>query len=353
MRTRSVILFLATFLAAFGLNAYSEEETAPSPQNAAEFYNKAFDMMAFIESEQILSPATTIIRQGWHKYGSPDLEKFLNENKECLAVFAKGLPIEKCDFTFGEPKVHLFSGISKWNKSVWNMSCLVLLTARRAEHNANLEMAVEMYLAELKFMEHVAQGRPTMDKIVALNCEGRTLQALQDCLKKHYIDRKALKKLAAGLEGHEKRHYPVQKILDDEKAYYLFVVQWVADQLVKDPSGEENDGSAYGKTLLQEARRCADEFYELGSKACASDSDESWEAATTMETELRKKGKAIREKVSEVKNFIDLARSGTIPAPELAEMMLGLYLSSPKGMMRSLMNNLNRLKELRAEVSIR
>jgi hypothetical protein len=342
MRPSHVILLLLLC----ALNAYADEE--PPDKNAAEYYTKAFEALQLPESEQTMGPATMIMMQGWANHGTPELERFIDRNEECLELFAKGVAVENCDFTFGEPKVMLFSGTSRWNRSVWNMTRLVVLAARRAEHRGDMEKAVEMYLAHLKFMDHVAQGRPTIDKIIALNCEGRTLLAIIDCLKKFELDKDSFKKLAMGLKAHEKRFYPVQRILDDEKDYYLFIVQWVVDRAleVKPEDGEDNSGTIkYGKALLEEAGRCSGEFYELGRKGCASDTKEGWAPVQAKEQELRKKGGTIRNGIRKVEDFVDLVRTEKYTAPELAEMMLGLYLSSPKGMMQSHTNNLKRLRQ--------
>jgi hypothetical protein len=140
-------------------------ENALTPSTAeerktADLYRRASELMTrstkevYIEDPRdknknnILSPEL-----GWN-YATPAAKKWLEENQESLELILKASTRESCAFlnpataTYGQ-------GIG--NFDFWNVSRLLLFSARKLESENKLDEAFKRYIASLRMGRHLAQ----------------------------------------------------------------------------------------------------------------------------------------------------------------------------------------------------
>ncbi len=359
MSKSSLALILLLLAAALALGACGKEDEpsdkvssqtkqtdqanpeAAAPQNAAVRYNKAFENMKFDQkTHPAAGPVMFIMNQGWDRHGTPELEQALEEDEDCFAEFRSGLDLESCDFTFGKEQFLYRNGDSARTRKIWNMTCLNLVKSRLAEYKGKALEAVEACLDEMKFMRHVAQGTPFVDKVTAFSLEERTLVALRNMLQKESLDEQSRTRLIAGLESLEKDRFPAAAIFEGEKKYYLFIVDETARRIAESrtPETEKDDPTGpFCEKLAAEARRIADHYYGLVSKADASRSEEDWKAVVDEIALMREGGREFRSKVRSTDDLVahvlsELESKGVDAATKAAQAILGIYSSDARGM---------------------
>lgn len=138
------------------------QETIPPEENAATYYNKAFELMKDLPSGDAKTRAFKIIEEGW-KEEDKGLEKLLKVNEPAFEEFRKGVTKEKCQFieeeiTFDTLVPHLAKGR--------NFSRLVILEARLCERNGDLEKAIGNCLDAIKLGHDLGKDRILLSKLV-------------------------------------------------------------------------------------------------------------------------------------------------------------------------------------------
>ncbi len=334
------------------------EPAVDASQNAAVHYHKVFELMKFdAKTHPAAGPVPLLMMMGWEEHGTPELEEVLDEDREAFAEFEKALKLERCDFTFGTPQFLYRNGDSARTKKIWSLTCLNLVKARYDEFKGRGLDAVEGCLNQLKFMEHVAQGRTFIDKVTALSLEERTFNTLRGMLKNDTLDKAARTRLISGLENLEKNRYPLSEIMEGEREYYLFIVDTVARKIAEDltPGTAEADQAAtFREKLIAGGRHAADHYYGLVSKAYASRSDEDWNAVAEEAKSMREGGREFRSTVRSTDDLLNYTRNelknkGVESAAATARQILGLYTSDAKGMLMTYEKLIRTMKDCKRE----
>lgn len=345
-----LVLFMILALCACGddtgtrqQNAAATRQQDAAAQNAAVHYNKAFELMKFNAYENPAGgPVKMLMMQGWERHGTPELLQAIKDDAECFAEFAKGLELDRCDFTFGEQQFLYRTGDRSKNRKIWSMTCLNLSKARYAEFQDRGIDAVEGCYDQMKFMRHIAQGKPFTDKVTAMSLEERTLFALRQMLERKTLDRAACARLVEVIEELEGNRFSDSEIMDGEKEYYLFIVETVADRLVEaeaaapEPVAEKRAGP-FGEKMVAEARRFANHYYELVAKARASKSETDWQAVDDEAAKMREGSRELRARLQSTDHMIayaseQMTSEGVDGATQVAYVFLGFYTSGAKGM---------------------
>ncbi|KPJ62663.1 MAG: hypothetical protein AMS15_03160 [Planctomycetes bacterium DG_23] len=140
----------------------SAQEAIPSEENAAIYYNQAFELMKDFSDEDAFTRGLKIIEQGW-KEEDKELEELLKANGPAFAEFAKGVAKEKCEFITGEITYDTFlPHLAKAR----NLARLVILEARLYERNGSLERALQNCLNVTKLAHDIGKDRVLVSKLV-------------------------------------------------------------------------------------------------------------------------------------------------------------------------------------------
>jgi len=135
----------ALIFAALTSPAWSQE-AIPAEENAATYYNKAFELMKDLPREDAKTRAFKIIEEGW-KEEDKELEELLKANEPAFEEFRKGVAKEKCQFIEGEITFDtLLPHLAKGR----NLARLLILEARLSERNGDLEKAIGNCLDAIK-----------------------------------------------------------------------------------------------------------------------------------------------------------------------------------------------------------
>lgn len=126
-------------------------------ENAANLYLKAGSMLTKLPEDFHIKVAM-LIKEGWLKVESKELEEIVAKNQEVINIFKQATKIKDCDFTFGKPIVQDFSAPSPYaTMEILALARLILIEAKLYEEGDKLDLALEDYLSILRLAKHLDQ----------------------------------------------------------------------------------------------------------------------------------------------------------------------------------------------------
>jgi hypothetical protein len=138
------------------------QELIPPEENAATYYNKAFELMKDFPDEETFTRGLRIIEQGW-KEEDKELEELLKANGPAFVEFRKGAAKEKCQFISGEITYEtLVPHLGKAR----TLARLVVLEARLFQRNGDLEKALANCLDAIELAHDLGKDRLVISKLV-------------------------------------------------------------------------------------------------------------------------------------------------------------------------------------------
>jgi hypothetical protein len=253
--------------------------------NAATYYNKAFELCTYSYQHPLNTKVTDIIKNGW-KVEDKELEELLKQNALAFTEFKRGLRLEKCDFTFGKEYKYLINRDIPNLLKVRNLSNLLLLNSRYYEKQKEFNRAVNVCLSCLEFAKYVSQDDSSVAKAIAIGIEKETCVPLRDYLTSGQISRRKSEKILAFLEDYEKEHFAAGELLEVEKDLFISNIQMLTDSFRQEAqkSSEFNEDArkaveGFEIEMMRQGKELADRYYGNFIKAAQTNKESDWEFA--------------------------------------------------------------------------
>lgn len=270
-----------------------------APDNAAVYYNKAFELMKNYPDE-IDKKILDVVQNGW-KGEDAELEKILAENEPAFKEFEKGLALEKCDFTLGKIYDNPYTQQGVNLLKARSVSSLAILRGRWYERQNNYNQAIKQYLSLLTFSQHISQDKLLVSLIVARAIENMTLRPLQQYLEQKEINIQLCKEILFFLENLEFKRSTLTEVMEKEKGDYL----WIGQNLVNDiqkkavQEGKSEKIEEFAKTISESFKEFAEIYYSPLILFAQTNSE-------TDKQNFEDKVKTLNKKLSSDTDFSDL-----------------------------------------------
>ena len=191
------------------------QETIPAEENAATYYNKAFELMKDWPSKDATTRMRKIIKEGW-KGEDKELEQFLKENQSAFEEFRKGVAKEKCKFIEGEITADTLIGHLA---NARNLARLLLLEARLYERNGDLDRAIGNCLDAMKLGYDLDREELMISALAGIAIRGISRSTFEDLIASENLTPEIAKKALKRLIELEKNAVPPADIIRGELAY--------------------------------------------------------------------------------------------------------------------------------------
>ena len=298
MRITPLILILLIFCAFSCSDSPPPEETpAPvkDPGNAALHYLKALDLMQVPKGFD------------WEKE-NPDADDILKGNKACIEEYDKGILLEQCDFDINGKHRYLFEKKEAPHRRIADLTRLILLKGRSLEKKAARADAVAAYLSLLTLSRHVSLEKSLASKSLALWIEGKAYADLRNCLTPAAGSKELCGKILSGLKSHEKKHFPAERIIEDEREIYLSSLRMLSDGVTAGDEfteEEKNKIEAFRHEFRDQGERLSERIHGMLEKAATTNKEEDWitvsaEIEKLKETVLAGEGRMSLEELNDI-----------------------------------------------------
>ena len=191
------------------------EETIPPEENAATYYNKAFELMRDWASNDVMMRARKIIKEGW-KEEDKKLEELLKANEPAFSEFREGVAKEKCQFIEGEIT---FDTLLPHLAKARNLSRLLILEARHYERNGYLDKAIGNCLDVMKLGYDLDCERIMITTLLGVAIRGISRSTFGDLIASENLTPQMGKKALKRLIELERNAVPPAYIIRGELAY--------------------------------------------------------------------------------------------------------------------------------------
>jgi predicted house-cleaning noncanonical NTP pyrophosphatase (MazG superfamily) len=268
--------------------------------NAAVYYNKAFDLLKYPDSQKLDNEINEIIKDGW-QHEHPEVIHLLRENNISLEAFRKGTELAHCDFESGHKGKYLFEkNIPAAN--AWRLCTIVLLMGRYHETQKEYEKAVDLYLASLKYAYHISQDNLSISKATAFVVENWTFKPIEDYLNHQVIEKRLCQKITAHLDGYIKKRSGVVKLIETQKEEAKSIPKMVGDVFLKKAVERYRHypevvakAAAFREAFILQAYKDIDYYYGNYIRAAMAHEEKHWEFAMVESEKLNKQVAAYLE----------------------------------------------------------
>jgi len=224
-------LLICVFLIASNTNLFAQERNIEdiTVENAAVYYLKAFELMHYPNSPEVIKKLRRVIKNGWQE--DKELEELLNQNEMCFKEFKKGVLLKKCDFNFGKkeglpPELEVVHGFK-----IIHLSELLLLKGRYLEKKENFDEAIDLYLSLLTFAFHISQDNSLLSQLIALRRKKDVYAILEDYLNSQKATKRNALKILNYLEDYDKQCVSIEQVLEKEKKKFISSLQMIVDNI--------------------------------------------------------------------------------------------------------------------------
>ena len=311
-RLRKIVLSLSVFcFLAEPLALYAQDVAAlkPDPKNAAWCYNRVFALIKYPDSKDLNNRISQVIQKGWQ---GPDkeLEAVLKDNEPAFKEFNKALRLKRCDFDFGRKYRYLIQKEIPTYSKIRSLYRLNLLRARYDESKGRADEALEVYMSNLIFADHIALDNAMMMRMISLVIEKETCSIFKDFLASAALSKKKYLKVYDFLQEDERVRFKPEELIEMEKNAFLSLMSMMVDTYIEDSNSQSNAAAggedkakviALGEEAKKQAEQLADMYYGNFSKAIRTNDPQDWDFAVN---ELNSLIKQAQPKVEDLSGFV-------------------------------------------------
>lgn len=272
-----------------------------------------------VNSELFKRIATVAEETGWQGEDK-ELEEILQQNEQSLAEFKKGLPFEKCDFTFGKEYKYPFEKPIPNLLKTRILSSIVVLNGRWHEQNSEFDKAVEEYLSLLTFSQHFSQDNNLVPIMMTLVIARIPYAPIWNYLNSGKQSKNNVLKILKSLSDYKKKRLLLLKYAyESEKGIFISTTQIFIDNDLDtinhlDTLGDEEkdffkrmfnlEGAdetkeSFKSEVLKQVNELTDRYYGNLIKATETNNENDWKFAEKEEFIL----------ANEVKTFFETERN--------------------------------------------
>jgi hypothetical protein len=340
----------------------------PDLKNAAWCYNLAFDLTKYPDSKDLNNRITQVIQKGWQGRDR-ELEAVLKDNEPAFREFKKALRLKRCDFDFGRKYKYLIQKEIPTYAKIRSLYRLNLLRARYEESRGESDKALDVYLSNLIFANHIAIDNAMMMRMISLVIEKETCAVFKDFLTSAKLSRKNYLKVYDFLEEDERTRFKPEELIESEKNAFLSLMSMMVDTYIEDSNNQGNVVAnsedkikviALGEEAKKEAEQLADMYYGNFSKAIRTNKQEDWDFAVN---ELNGLIKEAQPKADDLQGFVKAVFSDATKetadavdkrlAKKIVLTFLSLTIPNFKGIGEGYYSALSQLNELKSLVFLK
>jgi hypothetical protein len=335
----------------------------PDLKNAAWCYNLAFALIKYPDSKDLNNRITQVIQKGWRGQDK-ELEAILKDNEPAFKEFNRALRQKRCDFDFGRKYKYLIQKEIPTYSKIRSMYRLNLLKARFYESKGRVDDALEAYISNLTFANHIAQDNVMMMRMISLIIEKETCVAFKDFLTSATLSKKKYLKVYDFLLEDERTRFKPEELIEMEKSAFLSLMAMLVDTYIEDSirqSGAQASSEdkmkviTLGEEAKKQAEQLADMYYGNFSKAIRTNDPQDWDFAVD---ELNSLIKEAQPKVEDLSGFVKAVFSdsskGTSDAVDkklankVVLTMMSLTIPNFRGIGEGYYSAVNQLNELKS-----
>ncbi len=287
-------LLICIFLTFTNLFAQQKNIDNITVENAAVYYLKAFELMQYPNTGEVIKKIRRVIKNGWQE--DRELEEILNQNEMCFKEFKKGILLKKCDFNFGKKYKYLALEEPPPGLKISHLSELLLLKSRYLEKKEDFDEAIDLYLSLLTFALHISQDNSILSHLIALKIEKDIYTILKDYLNSEKVTKRNALKILNYLEDYKKQHFFMTQALEKEKEVFISSLQMMVDNInteQKFNTEERKKALEFEKEILKQGHLLVDYYYGLLIKATKTNNEADWDAVNREIQSLQKEVKSI------------------------------------------------------------
>lgn len=315
-KKRFIGLIIASFTVLF-TSSFVFANTMNDETNAAIFYRKAGSMLTKLPGV-FHEKAAEIINNGWIGKNE-ELKEILKKNQGAINEFKKATKLTNCDFTFGKSIKKTVAAKTPRYINEHYLARLVIVEGRLYEKENRWDLALDNYLAVLRFANHMGQQK---DFIIITTAVGIGAQRMVYIPLTQYINREKLSSqdcqtLLNSLVSLRNNRTGLDSAFEEEKEIMKKAIRIVVDEAKQKGQYDE----IYLQKLCRKFDRLCNKFFEYDIIAFKENKPEIYEEKIIqLRNEVEKKIKPLNLTWESLKKVAGIPEG--IDSPSLAAKIL-------------------------------
>jgi len=170
------VLTLCVIATSLLVSRSSAQPAAPTSTNAALRYWMAFAVMQDPPADKDTADLLERVTDGRARWDEASLGKILDDNREALAIMQRATPLPSCDWGL-EHELGSSTPIAHLAKAR-TLGRLMVLSGKRLAARGDRTQAVDVWLAAIRFSQHIPQGGSLISALSARRVLEPGLRAL-------------------------------------------------------------------------------------------------------------------------------------------------------------------------------